>query len=238
MSVRLLHKLGIAIGLAASLAACATESYTATSALRRDARQPRILMMPPDVELAEMDAGGDLMINALWTQQAGTFLNQAVKARLDGLKAQYVEFQPPADDTAEAESLHQIQQLHGAVGTTIRVYHFDKNNRLPTKGGRFDWSLGPQAQALGQHADADYALFLYVRDSYSTPGRMALRVAAAALAGVDIQGGVQLGHASLVDLKTGQVVWFNALHQRDKGDLRNATDTRETVALLLDNLPK
>lgn len=236
--VRLIQKLAIAVGLAVGLAACATENYTATSNLRRDTRQPRILMMPPDVELSELDSSGTQMVNALWTRQAGTYLGEAVKARLSGLKAQYAEYQPPADDTPEAEMLHQIQQLHGAVGTTIRSYHFDMTNRLPSKGGRFDWSLGPEAQALGQHADADYALFLYVRDSYSTPGRIALRVAAAALTGVDIRGGTQLGHASLVDLKTGQVVWFNALFKRDKGDLRNAGDAHETVALLLDNLPK
>lgn len=236
--MRLIRKLAITAGLAVGLAACATENYTATSNLRREARQPRILMMPPDVELAELDSGGSLMLNALWTEQAGAYLGQAVRSRLSALKAQYVEYRPPADDTPEAQHLHQIQKLHGAVGTTIRAYHFDMNNRLPSKGGRFEWSLGPEAQALGRHADADYALFLYVRDSYSTPGRIALRVVAAAVAGVDISGGIQLGHASLVDLKTGQVVWFNALHKRDKGDLRNAGDAEETVSLLLDNLPK
>lgn len=236
--MRPISRLAMAAALAAGLAACATENYTATSNLRRDTRQPRILLMPPDVELAELDSSGTLMINALWTQQAGDYVGQSVKARLAAMKAQFVEYTPPADDSAEADRLHQIQKLHGAVGATIRAYHFDQTNRLPSKGGRFEWSLGPEAQALGQHADADYALFLYVRDNYSTPGRIAVRVVAAAITGVDIQGGQQWGHASLVDLKTGQVVWFNALHAREKGDLRNAGDAGETVALLLDNLPK
>lgn len=236
--MRLLRKLAILAGLTAGLSACVTESYTTAENLRRDVRQPRILMMPPDVELYELDAGGSLDINAHWTEQAGGFLSDAVRTRLSERQVQFVEYAPPPDDTPEAARLNEIQKLNGIVGATIRSYHFDKANRLPAKGGRFDWSLGPAAQGLGQHADADYALFVHVRDSYSTPGRMALKVVAAALAGVYVPGGVQLGHASLVDLKTGQVVWFNALHGREAGDLRTAAAAGETAAVLLENLPK
>lgn len=225
-------------GLALTLAACATESYYTSDTLRREARAPRILMMPPDVELYELDAAGNLDLNALWTKQAGENLASAVRAHLTGMRAQFVEYQPAADDSTQAAVLHQAQKLHAAVGSTIRTFHFVQANRLPAKNGRFDWSLGPGGEPLARHADADYALFLWVRDSYSTPGRMALKVVAAAFTGVHVAGGQQLGHASLVDLHTGQVVWFNALHPREQGDLRTAPAARETVTMLLDKLPK
>lgn len=236
--MRLIYRLAALAGLCLGLAACATESYSTAENLRRDLRHPRILLMPPDVELYELDAGGSQDLNAQWTEQGSRFLTDAVRTRLTDMQAQFLEFVPPAEDSPEAEKLHQLQKLNTAVGSSIIVFHMIQANRLPAKDGRFDWSLGPEARALGNHADADYALFVSVRDSYSTPGRILLKVVAAAVAGVHVPGGLQLGYASLVDLKTGEVVWFNALHAREAGDLRNAVDAKETVAMLLDKLPK
>ncbi len=58
----------------------------------------------------------------------------------------------------------------------------------------------------------------------------------AALLGVAVQGGVQLGFASLVNLNSGQVVWFNRL-VRGSGDLRNPDGARETAGVLLADFP-
>ena len=46
----------------------------------------------------------------------------------------------------------------------------------------------------------------------------------------------QVGYASLVDLKTGQVVWFNHL-LRGTGDLREAKAADETFDALLKGFP-
>ena len=54
---------------------------------------------------------------------------------------------------------------------------------------------------------------------------------------LDIGGGVQLGVATLVDLRTGQVVWFN-LMARQSGDLRSPEGTRATVGQMLKGLPQ
>jgi hypothetical protein len=58
-----------------------------------------------------------------------------------------------------------------------------------------------------------------------------------ALFGVAMPGGQQLGFASLVDLETGNVVWFNRV-LRNTGDLRNADAARETAQTLLAGLPR
>ena len=52
------------------------------------------------------------------------------------------------------------------------------------------------------------------------------------LLGGDIGGGMQVGVASLVDLRTGQVVWHNLLIDQT-GDLRNLQGARETAGDLL-----
>jgi hypothetical protein len=59
-----------------------------------------------------------------------------------------------------------------------------------------------------------------------------MRIAGLLLLGGDIGGGMQVGVASLVDLRTGQVVWHNLLVDQT-GDLRNPAGARETADDLL-----
>ena len=82
---------------------------------------------------------------------------------------------------------------------------------------------------------ADYALFVFFRDSFATAGRAAL-IFVGALFGAHVQGGQQIGFASLVDLNSGDVVWFNRLFS-GAGDLREADKAESATKTLLDNLP-
>ena len=59
---------------------------------------------------------------------------------------------------------------------------------------------------------------------------------ALAVLGVGTGGGMQTGYASLVELETGRVLWFNQL-QRASGDLREAEKAAETIDTLLKNFP-
>lgn len=226
------------LAAALALSACTTSNVAITDKLRRDTANPRILMMPPDVELSEVTAAGLNEVNAQWTVAGRTNLDRAVRDHLSAINAQYAAFAPPAEDSGEFERFDQVQKLHGVVGTYIYVHHLIPAAKpLPGKQGKFDWALGPAAVELGAQSDADYALFLHVRDSYTSAGRAAMQFMAAALFGVALPGGVQVGYASLVDLKTGEIVWFNAL-RRESGDLRTPGPAKETVASLLDKLPK
>jgi hypothetical protein len=107
--------------------------------------------------------------------------------------------------------------------------------KLPTKNGLLDWSLGEAVEPLRDKTGADYGLFVWVRDSYASNERKAA-MAVMALMGVGITGGVQVGYASLVDLRDGRVVWFNNL-VRMSGDLREAKSAKETVDALLKDFP-
>jgi hypothetical protein len=109
-------------------------------------------------------------------------------------------------------------------------------HRLPTKDGKFDWSLGAGVGHFRERTGADYALFVFLRDSYASPGRVAL-IVGAALLGVGIPGGQQYGFASLVDLRTGDIIWFNRLIDPG-GDLRTPEPARKAIKTLLTDLPQ
>jgi hypothetical protein len=135
---------------------------------------------------------------------------------------------PP--DAGPENHLRQLQLLNQAVSISILAY--GRRDTLRNKHGKFDWTLGPGVADLRQATGADYALFTYIRDSYTTGGRAAMRVIGFLLLGGDIGGGVQVGLASLVDLRTGQVVWHNLLLDQT-GDLRDPAGARETAGDLL-----
>ena len=107
---------------------------------------------------------------------------------------------------------------------------------LPSLGDSPQWSLGEDVRVLRGRTGADYALFVYVRDSYASDARKVVMVAGLAM-GAAILGGLQEGFASLVDLRTGEIVWFNELG-RLTGDLRSAEPAAETVKVLLTEFPK
>ena len=216
------------------LAACAqTKAHISTGIDVRAGKGTQILLMPIDVELSELTASGLLEPQAAWTEAGRKNVSQALVSMFSE-KGQAVLHFEEEDDDVEPRQL-QVLKLHQAVGKSILVHKYIPALELPTKKNRFDWSLGPQTVALRETYGADYALFVYMRDSFSSDGRVALSIVAAML-GVALQGGQQVGFASLVDLKSGDVVWFNTM-QSQYGDLRDPASARGACEDLLDKLP-
>lgn len=230
-------RLCAALGLVLTLAACATNSHTQITELSRTQdRAPRVLIMPVDVELMELTTFGRMEPKADWTEAGTKHVAAAIAAHNAERNLHMSAFDIDKMPDGVRDELNQLIKLHGAVGNSILLHQYMEPAKLPNKQGKFDWSLGPQVKRLKDAADADYALFVFMRDSYSSGGRVAIMMVGA-LMGVAVQGGVQIGFASLVDLNDGNVVWFNRL-MRPQGDLRSAEGAKESATVLLTGLPK
>ena len=217
--------------LVVSLVACAPAIQRQTPQLQRTEHIPRIVVMPIDVELSQLTAGGMSEPNAEWTEAAFKHMRAALEAEAKARNVALVDFNPEGGSAEDRETSADLVKLHRAVGSSILVYHYTPELALPSKQGKFDWSLGPAVQAIAKSHDADYALSLFVRDSYATAGRVAV-IVVGALLGVGLPVGSQVGFASVVDLKTGDIVWFNRL-VRPSGDLRTPEAAAETVKALV-----
>jgi hypothetical protein len=219
--------------LLAAFAGCATPPQRQAEQLRRSAdRPPVIILMPIDVELSQLTAGGLEEPQAEWTQAAQKHMRAALEdeARIRSVKL--VDFSYERGTGEDRETAADLVKLHRAVGGSVMLHGEGGFLPLPTKQGRkFDWSLGPAASVVGKTHEADYAMFIFVRDSYATAGRQAA-IVVAALLGVGLPGGTQVGFASVVDLKTGDIVWFNRLI-RAQGDLRTPEHAAETMRALV-----
>ena len=107
---------------------------------------------------------------------------------------------------------------------------------MPAKGDTFDWSLGPGVEALAERYQADYALFSFYRDYQASGGRVAFAILAAA-AGVAVPTTAEFGFASLVDLHSGDIVWFNKVDV-GAGELRDPGGARQVIDTLFKGLPE
>lgn len=194
-------------------------------------KNAKVVLMPTDIELFSISGGGVLEPKADWTEAASRHFKAALaeKKRSIGLSAMELT-------DKDADEFDEVNNLHAAVARSIALHHFGPGFFvLPTKEGKLDWSMGDSVKGIREKTGADYALFSWVRDSYASAERIAAMIGLALL-GVGIGGGIQVGYASLVDLSSGRVVWFNRLG-RATGDLREAKPAAETVEALLDKFP-
>ena len=203
----------------------------------------KLLVLRPDVNVSELTAGGMSQPRADWTQQAEANIIAALRAQQAArggkmLVAERRGSVPGVDPDAIAE----IERLNYVVDQSI-VLHKYFGISLPTKRNRgLDYTLGEAAVDLGRKTGFDYMLFLHAEDNRASAGRTALQVIG--IAGCIIgfcapSGGAnQLAYASLVDLKSGDVVWFNVVQTGSQlpgvtfGDIR----TPQGAALMVERL--
>ncbi len=194
-------------------------------------KNTKVVVMPTDIELFSISGGGVVEPKADWTEAASRHFKAALAEKKQKMGVSITEL-----SEKDADELAEVNTLHAAVARSIATHHFGPGMlNLPTKDGKLDWSMGDAVKGIREKTGADYALFSWIRDSYASAERVATMIVLAML-GVGIGGGLQIGYASLVDLNTGQVVWFNRL-LRVSGDLREAKPAAETLESLLEKFP-
>lgn len=203
----------------------------------RASEDVRVLLMPPEIVLGQVTAGGLLEPNAAWTASANKNLIDAIRENLYAKNATLVIYEPPEGDMLKEYEHNQLIKLHEAVGGAILQHKYRYGVPLATKEGKFDWTLGDGVKVLRDEYNADYALFVYVRDTYASSGRMLLSVALSLMFLFPVHAGSgQQGFATLVDLETGDLIWFNRLVSMS-GNLRSPEPAREVATKLLTDLP-
>ena len=230
---------GRTAGTAAVLAAVAVLGGCGTSQniqkidrLESVSGSPRVILMPPDIRYYLLTAGGVAEPHAEWTEAAQANFTAAVGSYAASIGTDLQIVDP---DNLGATHI-EYEKLHSVVGMTVLHHQFGMFT-LPSKGNGqvFDWSLGPGVRALGEEHDADYALFVFYRDYQASSGRVALVLLAAA-AGVGTNTGSEGGFASLVDLRTGDIVWFNVVNV-GAGELRDMDGALVAVDTLFRDIP-
>lgn len=212
-----------------------------------------VVVFRPDVSVGAQQVTGLIVPRADWTEEARANIKESLIARAASFNAQ-VQFVDEFEGE-HAALLTEYRALYDKVASAISN-HLIAGESLPTKhkvipdprkrSGRgqkvdlLDWSLGPGTARLQEVIGADYAMFVFTYDAYGDTGRKASQVVNAltcTLLFCDIPGsGVHVGSAALVELSTGNIVWFNSDPEMG-GDPRTAEGADKRVAQLMEGFP-
>jgi hypothetical protein len=241
-----MRKLGIALALAASVtvSGCVQTRQFADVQFTPPQGDYRLLVMRPDVTVNQLTTGGVPQPRADWSEQARQNIINALRQQQSGRGGKVLVLAKRNElPNISAEDVADIERLNYAVAQSIALHKYS-GAALPTKRGRgLEYTLGADAVNLGRRSGYDYALFLYAQDNIASAGRTALQVLGVAGCFIGFcapsGGSNQFAYASLVDLRTGEVVWFNVLQTGSQlpavkfGDIRTPAGSAQMVERLI-----
>ena len=215
------------------ISSCQNYSRTAIDKLSGNASTIKIVVLKPDVKLYEVDAMGDRIIKADWTNQAKKNVEIAMREFLknENLNVNFLE-------TELNEEQSQYLKLQKKVSDVIVGHVVVPEQKIPSKDIEgLDWTLGPKFSQSFQNIDADYVLILNIRDYFSTGGRILAQTLLVLLGGTYIPL-IQQGYGTLIDVRTGDLVWFDFAQAESFGDTRNEKGAKDAIEKILKKLPK
>ncbi|GGZ30586.1 hypothetical protein [Asticcacaulis endophyticus] len=226
--------------LATAVCVCAPQAFAAKTEtfvkIEKPAAGTPVLLIKPEADLSMLTASGVTEPKVEWSDNAEKYLAEALEAAIKARS--YTTHSVPIESYQEPRAV-QLVKLNTVVTSSIAMQEWPAL-RLPTKTA-FDWTLGEGTQVLIPQvaegtAAPQYVIFLRATGSYSSGGRAALAVGAALLgAGVPLGG--QFVQATLVDLKTGKVVWYEFDKVPTGEDIRTPEGATATVTRLFKKLP-
>jgi hypothetical protein len=228
----------------------AAVSYRANPRLQQQSQQIHtVSLLPPKVKVYQIDAGGVREEITEWSIQAQTNVVSALDNQLRTNMKTEVKIVSEESLIEEKERAEDTRALYGAVSAMILLHTYPNPNSpghfFEEKLNNFDYSLGTEVGGLAKGAEA--LLFLDAQDHVWTAGRQALQalgvilgVGAGVATGVVIipvmSGGTNV-KAALVDGRTGDVLWINAVGSGAGKDLRDWASASEMVGQLFKDFP-
>ncbi|MGQ0579035.1 MAG: hypothetical protein ACT4PQ_09035 [Betaproteobacteria bacterium] len=233
-----------ALGALTILAGCAVTpeaSVHASIAGKAERQMPRrMLLLPADIRMHEISAGGVVEKVDDWTISAS---NQAMKSvrEIAGSKSLFEVKESPAFAEAEKQLLDQHLALYELVAGSA---DFSKSGPFAPwreRAKNFDYTLGPGLAELAKRSDLDAAVIVIGSDYISSGGRKAtivLGILAAALTGMAVvpAGGIAYVSVGVVDMRTGNLLWF-ATSRGQSSDLREEQQLRAALEKLFADYP-
>lgn len=239
--------------LVISLCGCSTITYKAHPFLQERIKPvKRITVMPMDVEVYKVTAGGVRELVDEYTQEAKNNIKAAINNELlvgNNYTLSYLPQMQEMPDGEEKSLFKDALALYSALDTSIIAHTYPQNiSYLIPLGGifkdkitNFDYTFGSEINQLNPYVFGDALLFIKGGDYLSTGGRIAFM----AWATLVTLGGYTPSSAgpphlsvALADLRTGDILWYNFLCPPSGYNFRNEELVKNFVKILLKGFPK
>jgi hypothetical protein len=235
---------GILLAMAI-LGGCATQVRNASvhKSVAEQSAQPmprKLLLLPIDIRVHEISAGGVVEKVDAWTAAANANANRSMH-EIGGQRKLFDLTETPALSASDKEVLDQHVALYELVANSADFSRSGPFQVWHERARDFDYTLGPGLKDLAGRSDMEAAVIVIGSDYISSAGRkatMALGVLAAAFTGIAVipQGGTAFVSVGVVELRTGNLLWFST--NRSQGnDLREQAQVRSVLERLFDEYP-
>lgn len=192
----------------------------------------KVLLLPVDVIIKEVTAGGVAEEVPDWSKRGSTNVREALSKYFNAEKKKKIRLlEMPKLSDRDNDNVKQHLALYRRVAGAVVDTSYGQMP-WPHKIQKFDYTLGHGLSALAERTGADSAIIVVGEDEVSTTGR---KIAAFFL------DSVSYGHsflsAAIVNLKTGDVLWFNYAFQYKSTDMREPDDALKLVEMLFQEYP-
>jgi hypothetical protein len=182
-----------------SLSGCVSSNvYQSTTALSPPIN-PSVLVLPADVEISLMNAGGNLEPRADWSEAARKGLYAALEEYF------FEKGVLPVSYEGEVLADRDVDVIRQANVNLDAIELAQVRGTMP---GLRSYALTPELLENMEKYEADYAAFVMLRASQASGGRVAVGLLAA-VGGISLEMGNASYRVAIFDLRDGQVTWAN-----------------------------
>jgi hypothetical protein len=233
-----------ALVCAASIAGCATHSTAINKSFSAQSDRPlprRILLAQPDIRVHEVSTGGVIEKVDEWSDAASESAAKSLETLAKSTNM--FELVPPSTlSDADRATLEQYGALYILVAGSANLAQQSPYAAWKQRAANFDYTLGPGLATVADRRKLDAVVFLVGTDHISSAGRkaaMVVGVVSTALLGfgyipTSIPSFVTAG---VVDMHTGEVLWFSTETRGGSDDLRDPAVVNSVVDDLFKTYP-
>lgn len=202
-----------------------------------------IIIVPPMVKVFELSSSGQELMDE-WTQTASSNMQASLKNFISNrYSSNYEVLNLDNLSDEQKKIIKDSNNLMYRVTPSIITHALDHSFvKFKDKQKNFDYKLGTDISKINKTDD----LFLFINgaDSVQTAGKKTVetvKLIVGALLGIGIggnYGGQTFVAVSLVDGKSGDIVWHNYYTSQGADDLREQISSDKVIQGLLNELPK
>ena len=196
------------------------------ASLPQNERPKKVLLLPPQMFVAELSAGGVIQKQDDWTKVASENLLLAAESYFRG-NGQFETMRLPRLEHDTEEIVESHIALYDRISYAIYIYGRGDNSGWHKNKTEWDYTLGEGLAFLREKTGADTALLFTGIDIISSSSRKAT-FAIGLVLGVAIPLGQSFISVGLADLKTGEIRWMS-FDQSMTLDSRDPEKAKELV---------
>lgn len=202
----------------------------------------KVAVVDPDMKIFRFTAGGVDQYQDDWSIRANEFMKEELIRELDTFDTiEFVHIDKNLLNDVNKGFIDQQKAVYFMVAYSVAAHLYEPATLFKHKKVNFDYTLGSELADFKHIEDVEAILFINGRNYIWTAGRSSLALLSGAVTlftgvYIPVPAGKEMLTASLVDVESGDILWFNYLAM--PGDMRKHKTDRRLIKKLFRDFPE